>query len=360
VSTRIPVNLVLENVEKRAQGDVHIHSVTMKLVPGEITVLLGATQAGKTTLMRLMAGLEAPTSGKIFVDERDVTGVSVARRDVAMVYQQFINYPTKTVAENIASPLRIARKDNIDRAVRDVAERLGIEQYLQRFPGELSGGQQQRVALARALAKNASLLLLDEPLVNLDYKLREALRIEFATLLGGRDSTVVYATTEPSEALLLGGYTAVLEKGRLLQYGPAQDVFRAPKDINVAAAMSDPPLNVIELDVLGNEHRFVREISSVLERAPSDRTTIAVRAYNLHLTPRPGDLGIHAAVVADEFTGADTLLRVTSEIGPLVVQCSGVHRIASGTQIELYLAPREIYVFARDGRTLLYPTGEPA
>ena len=169
-------------------------------------MLLGATSAGKTTLMRLMAGLEHPASGRVLVDGKDVTGVPVQRRNLAMVYQQFINYPSLTVFENIASPLRLARRS--DAAIRErvqmIAETLRLTPFLQRRPAELSGGQQQRTALARALAKDAELVLLDEPLVNLDYKLREDLRNELRNLFTRRRATVVYATTEPQEALQLG------------------------------------------------------------------------------------------------------------------------------------------------------------
>ena len=148
-------------------------------------------------------------------------------RDVAMVYQQFINYPSMTVFGNIASPLML-RGDVEYRCPRaELARKLHIDAFLDRLPAELSGGQQQRVALARALAKSAPLTLLDEPLVNLDYKLREELREELAQLFAASDSTVVYATTEPTEALLLGGFTAVLDAGELLQYGRTADVYHA-------------------------------------------------------------------------------------------------------------------------------------
>jgi glycerol transport system ATP-binding protein len=169
----------------------------------------------------------------------------VRERNVAMVYQQFINYPSMKVFDNIASPLKLRGEKNIDARVRELAERLHIDMFLDRLPAELSGGQQQRVALARALAKGAPLMLLDEPLVNLDYKLREELREELTQLFAAGQSTVVYATTEPGEALLLGGYTAVLHEGRLLQYGPTAEVFHAPNSLRVARAFSDPPMNLM-------------------------------------------------------------------------------------------------------------------
>src|SRR6185436_6373661 len=165
---------------------------------GSFNVLLGRTRAGKTSLLRLLAGLDRPTAGAIRSDGADVTHVDVRRRNVAMVYQQFVNYPSLTVYENIASPLRLREglgRDAIDRRVRETAAALRLDDLLNRLPGELSGGQQQRTAMARALAKDADLLLLDEPLANLDYKLREELRVEIRRLFRGRDAVVVYATT---------------------------------------------------------------------------------------------------------------------------------------------------------------------
>ena len=239
------MELLLDQITKTVGPEVHLYPMSLAPVPGSVTVLLGATQAGKTSLMRVMAGLDTASSGRVLVDGEDVTRRSVRERNVAMVYQQFVNYPSMTVAQNIASPLRLRGERDVDARVRALAERLHIEPFLDRLPAELSGGQQQRVALARALAKQAPLMLLDEPLVNLDYKLREELREELAALFASGESTVVYATTEPGEALLLGGHTAVMDAGELLQYGPTAEVFHAPKSIRVARAFSDPPMNLM-------------------------------------------------------------------------------------------------------------------
>ena len=219
------MNLELKDIAQRVGTETHLFPQSLTLEPGAVNVLLGATKAGKTSLMRIMAGLDKPSEGAIFSDGINVTGVSVRKRNVAMVYQQFINYPTMTVQENIAAPLRLRGALDIESRVVALATRLHIESFLQRLPAELSGGQQQRVALARALAKEAPLMMFDEPLVNLDYKLREELREELAAVFSTGESTVVYATTEPAEALMLGGYTAVLDKGELLQYGRTPDIF---------------------------------------------------------------------------------------------------------------------------------------
>ena len=167
------MQLKLDGISQRVGAEPWLYEMSLAPQPGAVTVLLGATQAGKTTLMRLMAGLDTPTTGRVTVDGQDVTGVPVRERNVAMVYQQFINYPSMTVYDNIASPLKLGGrpKAEIDRRVRELADKLHIDIFLDRLPAALSGGQQQRVALARALAKNAPLMLLDEPLVNLDYKL---------------------------------------------------------------------------------------------------------------------------------------------------------------------------------------------
>ena len=166
------MELMLERIEKQVGAQTHLYPLDLTLVPRAVTVLLGATQAGKTSLMRVMAGLDAPSKGRVVADGTDVTGKPVRERNVAMVYQQFINYPSMTVADNIASPLKLRGERGIAARVKQLAAKLHIEPFLKRLPAELSGGQQQRVALARALAKQAPLMLLDEPLVNLDYKLR--------------------------------------------------------------------------------------------------------------------------------------------------------------------------------------------
>ena len=242
------MTIALDHVWRTVRGEHHIRDLSVTFEPGTINILLGPTLSGKTTTMRLLAGLDPPTSGRVLASGRDVTGVAVRERSVAMVYQQFINYPSMTVYENIASPLRVrgAAREEIDRRVREAAALLRLEPYLERMALSLSGGQQQRTALARALVKDASLVLLDEPLANLDYKLREELRVELPRIFAGKDSVIVYATTEPTEALLLGGHTATLNQGEVTQFGPTPFVYRNPKDRITAQTFSDPPMNFLQ------------------------------------------------------------------------------------------------------------------
>ena len=351
------MELVLDKVSKKVGPEVWLYDITLAPRTGEVTVLLGATQAGKTSLMRIMAGLDVPSTGQVRVDGKDVTGMPVRQRNVAMVYQQFINYPSLKVADNIASPLKLRREKNIDQRVREIAERLHIDMFLDRYPAELSGGQQQRVALARALAKSAPLMLLDEPLVNLDYKLREELREELTQLFAAGDSTVIYATTEPGEALLLGGYTAVLDGGELLQYGPTAEVFHSPKSLRVARAFSDPPMNLMA--ALATAQGVVLPggltLAIALPAGAAPAVTVGVRASALRETRRDGDISLTGKVELAEISGSDTFVHVSTAVGELVAQLTGVHYFELGAAIQLYLQPAHAYVFDADGSLLVAP-----
>ena len=355
------MQLTLEAITKQVGAETWLHPMSLAPQPGAVTVLLGATQAGKTSLMRVMAGLDAPTAGRVRVDGNDVTGVPVRERNVAMVYQQFINYPSLKVWDNIASPLKLRGERAIGSRVRELAAKLHIEGLLDRYPAELSGGQQQRVALARALAKAAPLMLLDEPLVNLDYTLREELREELTQLFASGDATVVYATTEPGEALLLGGWTAVLGEGELLQYGPTAEVFHATRSLRVARAFSDPPMNLIAADAasIGVQLRAGPELQVPLPAAASksatNALTVGVRAGALRVTQRPGDVALPGSVELAEISGSDTFVHVATAVGELVAQLTGVHFFELGAAVTLYLAPAQAYVFDAAGALLVAP-----
>src|SRR5690242_20888184 len=244
------MSVTLDHVTRAVDGIPTIRDVSLTLEKGTLSVLLGPTLSGKTSIMRLLAGLDKPTTGKVLVDGKDVTGIDVRKRSVAMVYQQFINYPSLSVYENIASPLRVQGKPRteIERRVREAAKLLRLEPFLSRTPLQLSGGQQQRTAIARALVKGADLVLLDEPLANLDYKLREELRAELPRIFEASGAIFVYATTEPTEALLLGGRTICMWEGEILQSGMTSDVYRRPQTLRVAQVFSDPPLNLVGIE----------------------------------------------------------------------------------------------------------------
>ncbi|MGY6269248.1 ABC transporter ATP-binding protein [Achromobacter denitrificans] len=354
------MELNLDRVGLRAGSQTHLYPMSLAPVEGAMTVLLGATLAGKTSLMRIMAGLDRPTEGRVLADGADVTGVPVRQRNVAMVYQQFINYPSMSVYDNIASPLKLRGAGDIREKVRAMAARLHIDHLLERYPSELSGGQQQRVALARALAKDAPLILLDEPLVNLDYKLREELRDELSELFAEGRSTVVYATTEPGEALLLGGHTAVLDAGELLQYGPTVDVFHRPNSLRVARAFSDPPMNLFPArrTPAGFVLRGEVAVQRVLPQgagAEGGEITAGLRAGALDVEPRPGHIGLPGTVKLAEISGSDTFVHAETAAGDVVAQLPGVHRYTLDQRVELYFDPAQTYAFGAGGALLAAP-----
>jgi glycerol transport system ATP-binding protein len=354
--------LQLVDVCFRVGSETWLHPCSLTLAEGRVNVLLGATRAGKTTLLRILAGLERPSSGRLLSRDRDVTGVPVRQRSVAMVYQQFINYPSFTVFENIASPLKVAGTPaaEIRSRVAALSDLLHLGPLLSRYPAQLSGGQQQRVALARALARDAELLLLDEPLVNLDYKLREELRIELAQIFAQRQTTVVYTTTEPQEALQLGGCTYLLSEGRLLQSGPTLDVFRRPATLEAARAFSDPPLNLIpgridspRGDLQLTDGSRLHLPSTLLARLPA-AVTLGLRAHHLTLTPREGtQCSLNGVVQLAEISGSETYVHVSAGGNSLIAQLPGVHQFVLGEPCTLYFSSRDLYCFDENGDVLV-------
>jgi glycerol transport system ATP-binding protein len=358
--------LDLINVSKRVGKECHIDDVSLHFSAGSLNVLLGPTLSGKTTLLRLMAGLEAPSAGDIRFDGESVVGVSVQKRDVAMVYQQFINYPSLSVYENIASPLRVAGldKSTISRRVQEAAELLRLTDYLQRLPAELSGGQQQRTALARALVKQARLVLLDEPLANLDYKLREELRRELPAIFAQSGAVLVYASTEPSEALLLGGNTATLHEGRVTQFGPSIEVFQRPADLQTARIFSDPPLNTASVRKQGAQLRcpdFVIDLPEAAARLADADYTLAIRPWQL-LPDKPvqsingqDPALIRCKVDVTEITGSETYVHVSVGSQRWVALAHGVRDLAADSVVNLYIDPAMIYLFDADNRLQLAP-----
>jgi glycerol transport system ATP-binding protein len=349
--------LELKGVSKVVEGRTHIHPTDLRLEKGTMNVLLGPTLSGKTTLMRLMAGLDVPAKGRVFWDGQDVTGMRVQDRRVAMVYQQFINYPSMTVYENIASPMRLLRLDGkeVDRRVRETAELMKLTPFLARKPLELSGGQQQRCALARALVKNAGLVLLDEPLANLDYKLREELRIEIPKIFEASGAIFVYATTEPEEALLLGGNTATLWEGRVTQFGPTPEVYRQPVDATTARVFSDPPMNFLQVAKTGAKLMFGKGQSTVaagrLADLPDGRYLAGFRPNHLEIGRHTADaVEFRAMLTVTELTGSETFVHLDHHGDRWVGLIHGIHDLRLGEELRVYLDPAHVYVFAEDGR----------
>ena len=371
------MSLVLDHVSFMDGADTYIRDLSLTLARGKLHVLLGPTLAGKTTLMRLMAGLDKPSSGRLLLDGRDVTGWPVRKRSVAMVYQQFVNYPSLTVFENIASPLRVAgiSRAEIGRRVAHAAKLLRLEGMLDRLPAQLSGGQQQRTAIARALVKRADLVLLDEPLGNLDYKLREELREELPRLFAETGAILVYATTEPLEALLLGGDTAALSQGRLVQFGPAADLYRRPASLEAARVFSDPPLNELSMEKRGaalltahGQHRVpavLRGLRDGLYKMGfrSDATAIdavpdvavgappgspAAGSPVSHL-PAPDALSFPGEVTVSEINGSESFVHVRVGDAAWVCLVPGIFEGQPGDRVGVHVDAAQAFLFGAGG-----------
>lgn len=356
------MTLELRNVSYVVGGATHIYPTDLTLVEGGFNTLLGTTLSGKTSLMQLMAGLREPSTGQIWFDGRDVTSVPVQRRNVSMVHQQFINYANLSVYENIASPLRVARlsRAEVDARVRRMADLLKLTPMLQRKPSELSGGQQQRTAMARALVKDADLVLLDEPLANLDFKLREELRDELPRLFANRRCTVVYATSEPGEALLLGGHTAALHEGQLVEFGVTSRVYRSPSSLTAAKVFSDPPINAVPIMKTGDEFRIDAGASWTVPAKTSEladgRYIIGVRPH--HVTPVAGDAGrvrIDGRILITELSGSESVIHFDHAGQTWISQAHGIHAIDVGEKASFYFDPADALSFTESGERIAAP-----
>lgn len=350
------MGIELKAVTKRVGANMHIYTTDLVLEKGGFNVLLGTTLSGKTTLMRLMAGLEAPTSGEVWFDNVNVTGVPVQKRQVAMVYQAFINYPSYTVFDNIASPLRVAGlgKEEITRRVGEIADLLKLTPMLDRLPAEISGGQQQRTALGRALIKNAPLVLLDEPLANLDYKLREELRDELPKLFEHTGATVVYATSEPQEALMLGGHTATVHEGRISQHGITAEVFRKPRNLLTARVFSDPPINTATVDKKGDSFVLNEQIrwpvSAKYAGMADGSYSLAVHPHHVTLNQLDASgVAIGGVVQVAEISGSESIVHVNIAGNPWVSETQGVHPFVVGDQTELFMQAERCLYFSDNG-----------
>jgi len=354
------MSLILENVVKRAGPDTHIYETSVEFKADGFNILLGTTLSGKTSLIQMMAGLERPTSGKIWFGGKDVTKVAVQKRNVSMVHQQFINYPNYSVFDNIASPLKIAKmsKSAINERVGKIADLLKLTAMLGRNPSELSGGQQQRTALARALVKDADLVLLDEPLANLDYKLREELRDELPKMLADRGCMVIYATSEPAESLMLSGYTAALDKGRVTEYGPSAEIYRNPVNLKTAQVCSDPPINTVTVEKLNDRIKINSEIfwtaTNDQIKLPNGKYTVAVRAH--HVKPSGNEqllVKISGKILVTELSGSESVAHFNFDGATWISQSHGVHNFDVGSVKDFYIDTYGCLFFDEQGRRVV-------
>ena len=318
-----------------------VDSLDLEIGDGEFVVLVGPSGSGKTTALRMLAGLEEVDAGAIFIGERDVTDVTPKDRDVAMVFQNYALYPYLTVAANIAFPLRIARvpKAQRDLRVHEVATMLGLADYLERKPGQLSGGQRQRVAMGRAIIREPSVFLMDEPLSNLDAKLRVQMRADIAALQARLGTTTVYVTHDQSEAMTLGHRVAVLHEGKLQQCDTPRALYDAPANTFVAGFIGSPAMNLLTLPVANGSV----EVGGIHVPVPAGRDSIVlgIRPESLDLAPQ----GLAAQVEIVEEIGADAFVFCQSDVGRLVARTEAKRAPARGERVALQPRPDDGHLF---------------
>jgi multiple sugar transport system ATP-binding protein len=311
--------VAFDGVEKRFDDVVALHELDLEAEDGSFLVLLGPSGCGKTTALRILAGLEQPTAGRVLIGERDVTRLQPRDRDVAMVFQSYALYPHLTIRENIAYPLKVRKVPQAERerAVHEVAESLEVGHLLQRRPRQLSGGQRQRIALARAIVRQPQAFLMDEPLSNLDARLRLTMRGEIKRLQHRLGTTTLYVTHDQAEALTMADRIAVLRDGALQQLGDPAAIYDRPANRFVATFVGSPPMNVLRLDLDGNGRRL-RVGGTTLpggharyaECAGAEATEIGVRPEDVHLVAPGAPGSITGEVYVVEPTGNETLVEV--------------------------------------------------
>ena len=319
-----------------------VDALDLAIADGEFLVLVGPSGSGKTTALRMLAGLEDVDAGSISIGDRDVTDLPPKRRDVAMVFLNYALYPYLTVAANIAFPLRIARvpKEERERRTQEVAELLGLEQYLERKPGQLSGGQRQRVAMGRAIIRQPSVFLMDEPLSNLDAKLRVQMRAEIAALQSRLGTTTVYVTHDQSEAMTLGHRVAVLADGRLQQCDTPRELYAHPANVFVAGFIGSPAMNLCHVRATNGSVQL-GGVSFETPAGAQGEIVVGLRPESLELA---GD-GIPAEVEVVEEIGADSYVFAAAEVGKLVARVDTRLAPERGARISLRARPGEAHLF---------------
>ena len=344
-------SVALRGIVKQHGSVTALHAIDLDIRPGEFFALLGPSGSGKTTTLRVLAGLETPDAGSVTLDGRDVTHADPGERDVAMVFQSYALYPHMTVGENIAFPLKMVGMAgaDIERAVREAAAKVHIEHLLARRPGQLSGGQQQRCALARAIVRKPRLFLLDEPLSNLDAKLRLETRVELKKLQRSLDVTTVYVTHDQEEALTIADRLAIFMDGKIVQVGTPEEVFARPASVDVAGFLGNPPMNLLDASVRGRELTLGGR-SITLDRAcPEGAVVAGLRPSAIRIVAD----GIPARVYLKEILGEDTI--VDLQLGDALVRMRAPGRIAcsEGDAVQIGFEAESLHLFDAQTRQRL-------
>jgi multiple sugar transport system ATP-binding protein len=336
----------LQEVHKSFGPVEVVKGLNLEIADGEFLVLLGPSGCGKTTALRMVAGLETVTAGRIHIGERDVTDVLPKYRDVAMVFQSYALYPHMTVAENIGYPLKLrsVAKSDQNAQIREAAGKVHLEDYLDRYPRQLSGGQRQRVALARAIVRRPSLFLMDEPLSNLDAKLRGYMRSELKRLQADLGVTTIYVTHDQIEAMTLAHRVAVMNKGVVQQIASPREIYDDPANLFVAGFIGSPPMNTVRGAVADGHFSFPEGRIAVGGFAPAGDVILGFRPEDARVVaPDAGDL--RATVFACELTGNETIVTCALGDGQAVVKMDKDFEVAIDAPVGIKIDARKACLF---------------
>ena len=353
----------LEGIVKRFGKTIALRGVDLDIKDGESLVLLGPSGCGKTTTLRIIAGLEKPDGGRVFFDDRDVTGLPPRKRNVSMVFQSYALWPHMKVFDNIAFPLKIRRvdKDEIRRRVKWAAELLGIDDLLDRYPHQLSGGQRQRVAVARAIVVEPEVLLMDEPLSNLDAILRVRMRSEIKKLQRRIGVTMVYVTHDQVEAMVIGDRIAVMNDGMVMQVGSPGEIYNRPANTFVATFIGSPQINLLEAEVTSSGRRSLLRIKGVgsidLEGfTGSGKVIVGVRPERIVLGSEGDGIVVSGSIDFIENLGSDYIIHVRVAGDKIItVKTSEPPSNGVGDPIKLTLPSEHVIIFdAKTGKALTH------
>ncbi|MGH7902668.1 MAG: ABC transporter ATP-binding protein [Candidatus Dormibacteraceae bacterium] len=352
-------SVVLEDLTKRYPGGaLAVDGISLEIADGEFVCLVGPSGCGKTTALRMIAGLEEITAGEVRIGDRLVNDLAPRDRDIAMVFQSYALYPHMTVYDNMAFGLQLRKtpKGQVDKAVGEAARILGLEEMLKRRPGQLSGGQRQRVALGRAIVREPAAFLMDEPLSNLDAKLRVQTRAEIARLHQRLEATMIYVTHDQVEAMTMGDRIAVINEGRLQQVGMPKELYESPRNRFVAGFIGSPAMNFIDLERRsdgaaglagdGVEVTLDDGQAAMLRDRGMEIVTVGVRPEHLNVgAPSGPGMKVTATVDVIEFLGNDQLIHGMSGGRDIVAIINAENSLKVGERVELSAAPRRLHLF---------------
>ena len=360
------------NLQITDEGVVAVQKFNLDIADKEFIVLVGPSGCGKSTTLRMVAGLEEISGGELYIDGQLMNNVEPKDRDIAMVFQSYALYPNMTVYENMAFPLKLKKtpKDEIDRRVKEAAEILDITQYLDRKPKALSGGQRQRVAIGRAIVREPKVLLMDEPLSNLDAKLRNQMRAEIIKLRQKINTTFIYVTHDQTEAMTLGDRIVIMKDGFIQQIGTPQEVFDHPANLFVAGFIGTPQMNLFDAKLVKEQDQYMVEVGA-LRVALSEQKQKALAAKNVapqavtlgvrpsHIVLSSADNAIEATVEVSEMMGSEVYLHANANGKDVVIivptmDLTGNHKdtFALGAKINFTFGGNVCHVFGKDGKNL--------